>query len=312
MSAHRLRWVELPDDVRANIESTLGARVIASTSGPGGYSPSFASGCELADGRRVFVKAVSPAQNPESPDMLRREIDVTRRLPASVPAPRLLHSIDDGTWIVGIFDYVDGRPPHNPWDLDELDLVVDAIEQLASTATTPAIAELDSAEARLASTFGRCEVLVAEVPSDLGPWLRARLPDVAALESGWRDAVRGDALVHLDVRSDNVLITDVGAVLVDWPHACIGAPGLDLLVMLPSVALEGGGEPQEVLARTSALASWDPASIDAVVAGLTGYFLDQSRKPDPPGLPTVRAFQRAQGEVTLRWLRTRLGDDESQ
>ena len=31
-------------------------------------------------------------------------------------------------------------------------------------------------------------------------------------------------------------------------------------------------------------------------------------RPDPPGLPTVRAFQRAQGEVAVRWLRTRLGD----
>jgi hypothetical protein len=312
MSAHRLRWEELPDHVQENIESTLGTRVIAATSGSGGYSPSFASGCELADGRRVFIKAVSPAQNPESPDMLRREIDVTRRLPASVPAPRLLHSMDDGTWVIGVFEYVDGRPPHNPWDLDELDLVVDAVDQLASTTTTPAIAELDTAEVRLASTFGRCELLATELPSDLDPWFRAHLPELAALESGWRGAVRGDALVHLDVRSDNVLLTDAGAVLVDWPHACIGAPGLDLLLMLPSVALEGGGEPHEVMTRTSGLASWDPGPIDAVVAGLTGYFLHQSRMPDPPGLPTVRAFQRAQGEVTLRWLRTRLGDPARQ
>ena len=63
----------------------VGARVVSTQSGAGGYSPSFASRCDLDDGRRVFVKAVSPAQNPESPDMLRSEIDATRRLPHEVP-----------------------------------------------------------------------------------------------------------------------------------------------------------------------------------------------------------------------------------
>jgi hypothetical protein len=42
-----------------------------------------------------------------------------------------------------------------------------------------------------------------------------------------------------------------------------------------------------------------------VLAGLAGYFHDRRRLPDPPGLPTVRAFQRAQGEVVLRWLKQR-------
>ena len=45
--------------------------------------------------------------------------------------------------------------------------------------------------------------------------------------------------------------------------------------------------------------------VGAVLAGLAGYFCDVQRRPDPPGLPTVRAFQRAQGEVVLRWLRRR-------
>ena len=294
--------------MRAEVESTVGARVVGTQSGAGGYSPSFASGCDLDDGRRVFVKAVSPAQNPESPDMLRREMEITRRLPPSVPAPRLLHSVDDGDWVVGIFEFVDGRPPPLPWNADDLAVVVAAIAQLAATETTPAIADIDTAETRLSAMFGRWGVLAADPPGDLDPWLGERLPDLVSLEAGWRDAVRGDALVHLDVRSDNVLLTAGGAVLVDWPHACIGAPGLDLLAMLPSVALEGGGEPEEMLRLASNLEPWEPPAVDALVAALAGFFLDQARKPDPPGLPTVRAFQRAQAEVAVRWLRTRLGD----
>jgi hypothetical protein len=57
------------------------------------------------------------------------------------------------------------------------------------------------------------------------------------------------------------------------------------------------------------VAAWFPdvpaAEVDAVLAGLAGYFWDKVRQPDPPGLPTVRAFQLAQGEVVLRWLRER-------
>ena len=41
---------------------------------------------------------------------------------------------------------------------------------------------------------------------------------------------------------------------------------------------------------------------DVVVAALAGFFVRQSLDPDPPGLPTVRAFQRAQAEVALDWL----------
>ena len=40
-----------------------------------------------------------------------------------------------------------------------------------------------------------------------------------------------------------------------------------------------------------------------VVAAIAGYFAERGRLPDPPGLPTLRPFQRAQGEVANAWLR---------
>ena len=44
-----------------------------------------------------------------------------------------------------------------------------------------------------------------------------------------------------------------------------------------------------------------------IAAALAGYFIHRSRRPGPPGLPTVRAFQAAQGGVALDWLRARTG-----
>jgi hypothetical protein len=48
-----------------------------------------------------------------------------------------------------------------------------------------------------------------------------------------------------------------------------------------------------------------PAQGIDVAAAFTGYLLDIARRPPPPGLPTVRAFQRAQADALLPWLRER-------
>jgi hypothetical protein len=294
--------------VRVEVESLVGARVVDTRSGAGGYSPSFASRCDLDDGRRVFVKAVSPAQNPESPDMLRSEIDATRRLPDEVAAPRLLHVYDDGDWIVGVFENVDGHMPGRPWVPDETREVLAAVRKLGTVPLADSTRALPKAEDRLATVFCGWATLANLPPAGaLDDWSSAHIDDLVALESGWSDSVSGDALVHLDVRSDNILIEPTGrVVLVDWPHACIGSQWLDCLVMIPSMVLEGAGEPQELAKRIGIDAPG--SAIDAVVAALAGTFTWAASRPDPPGLPTVRAFQRAQAEVAVRWLRTRLGD----
>jgi aminoglycoside phosphotransferase (APT) family kinase protein len=122
-------------------------------------------------------------------------------------------------------------------------------------------------------------------------------------ESRWEDATTGDRLVHGDVRSDNILLTTDGRVVfVDWSSACIGADWFDLVTMLASIELEGGGTPESVL-KMANLQHPERETVTPVVAAFAGYFAERSRLPDPPGLPTVRAFQRAQGHVTVAWLR---------
>ena len=115
--------------------------------------------------------------------------------------------------------------------------------------------------------------------------------------------------MHLDVRSDNILIEPTGRIVfVDWTHACIGASWLDLVLMIPVVGRSREvAMPSDLLdgprGRCRPATRSTPSSLR-----LPASSWSEGRMPDPPGLPTVRAFQRAQGEVTLRWLRTRLGD----
>ena len=71
--------------------------------------------------------------------------------------------------------------------------------------------------------------------------------------------------------------------------------------------MQGGPPPEEVIARHPPCRSADPQAVTAAVAAIAGYFTRQSLQPPPPGLPTVRAFQAAQGVVARDWLALRTG-----
>ena len=151
-SGQRLDWRDLPRHVRARIAELAGAQVTAEISATSGFSPGFAAVLELADGRGVFVKAVSGEQNPVSPDLARAEIRVSRALPPQVPAPQLLWSSDDGDWVILGFEVVHGRSPELPWKPEDLRAVADAVGALADAEPLPGHA-LPRTDDQLAEDF---------------------------------------------------------------------------------------------------------------------------------------------------------------
>jgi hypothetical protein len=297
---HRLQWSDLPLFVRLDIEETLGTPVVEALGQRGGYSPSLAARCRLADGRRVFIKSVSGAQNPDSPAMMRREREIASCLPPEAPAPALLHAIDDGEWISLVFEDVEGTLPSTPWDPHDLLRVLDATRRLGDLAPR---CRLRTVAQQYGAMFTGWRTLAGEDPNEIHDrWCREHVDELAASEARWERVTVGDGLIHGDVRSDNVILTPDGRVVfVDWTSTCTGAGWFEVLAMLPSVELEGGGEPESVLERVG-LGQLDPSAQTPLVAALAGYFADRGRLPDPPGLPTLRPFQRAQGDVTVKWL----------
>jgi hypothetical protein len=306
-SGRRMPWADLPDSVRAAVEDRLGARVVVADSQPGGFSPGVAARLRLADGTRVFVKAVCSSPNADSPGMYRREARVAAALPAEVPAPALRWSFDDGEWVVLAFDDVDGRSPELPWNQQELERVLAAISDLAAR-LTPSPLALELAQETLAPLFGRWQRIVDDgLESRLPTAVRVHLDELVALEARWAEAVAGDSLVHLDLRADNMLLTPDRVFFVDWPAAAVGAAWVDLALMLPSVAMQGGPPPADVWGAHPLSRGVDDDRVDALVVAVAGYFAHAQMLPPPPGLPTLRAFQAAQGTETARWLADRRG-----
>lgn len=304
----RIGWADVPEHVRDAVAGLLGAAVTAHEPQGGGFSPGAAERLLLADGRRAFVKAGNVALNEYTPGMYRREAEITAALPPQVPATHLVDCYDDGDWVALILADVDGRNPHVPWRSDELAAVIATLDQLADELTPAPVIDVPTAREALELDAAGFRRLLDVGFADFEPLVAGHLPELLRLTDDSLEAVGGETLVHMDIRADNLLVrADGTVVLVDWPHACIGAAWLDSLLLLLNVAVYGGHDIDALTASTPVLARADPAAIDAALALLASYFSHAWRQPPPPGLPTVRAWQKRQGDVVLPWLARRRG-----
>ena len=260
-TGRRLAWDDVPGWLLGEVEERLGGRVVEAVTQPSGFSPGLAVRVRLGDGRRAFVKAVGPEPNPDSPGIHRAEARTMAVLPRSVPAPRMLWSLDRDGWVALAIEDVDGAHPTLPWRPDELARVLAMVADLTA-ALTPAPPGPPTFAERLQDTFvGWRRLAAAHAAGDedlagLDPWAARHLRRLADLEAGWPAAAQGPTLLHADLRADNLLLTPTRVVAVDWPWACVGAAWVDLLLLLPSVAMQGGPDPEP----TFAAHRWPPAS----------------------------------------------------
>jgi len=307
-SGVHLPWADVPAAVRTWAARVGGGPPASARDVPGGFSPGATTVLDCPRGA-IFVKAVGAGLNPDSPELHRREAVVSAKLPLAPELPRLLDVYDDGDWVALAFVAVDGRPPAHPWDRRELSAAVRALDALHHALTPNPLPGVEPASVRLQPLFGGWAALASmgRPPDGLDEWSGRNLARLAELESGWPNAVEGSTLLHCDVRSDNLLVTRSGVVFVDWPHACVGAPVLDLVAWAPSVVLEGGPAPEELLALSAPASAVDRDVVAVLVAAFGGFLVRHSLQPPPPGLPTLRAFQGAQGAAALAWLRRLTG-----
>ena len=305
-SKDRLRWGQLPAGLQRVIEGIAGGRVVAARSCAGGYSPGLAARLLLDSGEGVFAKAIDGREWPAELQFYTAEAELSARLPADVPAPRLLGSYADGRWVALVFEHVGGAEPAQPWRPDDLARVVAAAGRLSRPGLARSLG-LSADHPRLGGW--------AEIAADgarrsrlaaLAPWGAAALPELAALESAGLRAARGDALVHFDLYAHNILLSPGRVVFVDWPWARRGAPFVDLVMLLASAAADGI-DPEPYLATAPVTAAATADDLTSVLAAHAGFCLAGALEPAEPGLEPIYAAKRDLGLAALGWLRRRLG-----
>jgi hypothetical protein len=281
--------------VRAGIEQRCGSAVVEAVSQGGGFTPGFASVLICEDGSRHFVKAASTVAQRVFAESYREEGRKLRALPDTVPAPRLLW-VEDGDWVVLGLEYVEARAPSRPWRTDELDLCLDGLEVVADR-LTPAPDDMD---------LDPITVELADWPSLWDPLrdsgTRPQADEAAALAATFAEVAVGETLVHMDIRDDNVLLTEDGrALFCDWNWPVLGAAWLDSLILL--ISPRGDGlDVERVISERRLLRDVPADHVDRGLALLCGYLLNRADEPAPPTSPHLRDAQRWQGEVVWDWL----------
>ncbi|WP_141575917.1 phosphotransferase [Actinomadura sp. WMMA1423] len=309
-TAVRPSWDQLPAPLRDGLADRLG-RVEAAEVQTAGFTPGLAVRLQLADGDRVFVKGIEcthPLAN-----RYRDEARVVRALPSAVPAPRLRWDDVVAGWVVLAFDDAGGRHADLTPGSADVVVVVEMVAGLAASLTPCPVLDVPDAGKELAGFVHGWRELAAvpEPPAD--PWVRRNLQALADAETTWLPAADGATLLHGDINRSNLLVTGRRAMLVDWGQPVRGAAWIDVADLIPHLILAGHtpAAAEAVVAGALGTALEAAGADDAVVTGyaaaFAGYWARQSRLPDPPGVPHLRAHQARAARAAAAWVAHRTG-----
>ena len=261
----------------------------------GGYTPARRWVVTLDDGSTAFVKM---ATDELTASWLRDEHLTYSLLRGSTFMPRYLGWYDDGSRPVLALEDLSAAEWPPPWTPERIQAVRSCLRDVSAT---PPPANLPMA----ADDHLGLRDCWDEVRRDPEPflslglcgsgWLGSALP---SLLQASRDApLSGDALLHFDVRSDNICIRDGRALLVDWNWTSVGNPLCDLAFWLPSLHSEGGPAPWEILTEGT-------GELAAVAAG---FACSHAGRAPIPTAPRLRTLQLAYARSALPWAARALG-----
>ena len=289
----KLQWESLPPDRVAAIEEVTGSVVKAECT-TGGLMPGLAAVVHAGNGR-YFVKA-APADSPAAL-LYEREMTANAALPANVPAPRMRYSSREDGWLVMVLDFLDARDADLSPGSPDLDGVLTALAAISAArvwdAAPRVIANVTALQDKAAALLGKQP---GGQPSD-----RYR----AAIEGFDTAALTGDRLVHYDLHPGNLKVTaDAEVVAVDWAFACVGAPWIDAVLLVPRL-IEAGHTPATAERLASRLPAWRTAPGSAVTALAALWTMFRQYKAIY-GPEDARAFREQAARAGRSWVEYRM------
>jgi hypothetical protein len=210
--------------------------------------------------------------------------------------PELLGFDDDGERPTLALEDLSAADWPPPWTGARVEAVLDALRAIARTPLpehlTDSLADLDR-KADWEAVARHPEPFLALGLCSSG-WLEQAMP--ALIAAAGSAPLVGEALVHADIRSDNLCFRDGRAIVIDWNHAQPANPDLDVAAWLPSLHAEGGPAPETVLPDAPGLAAW-----------VAGFFCARAGEPPLADAPHVRPLQLMQSRTALPWAARALG-----
>lgn len=245
----------------------------------------------LEDDSRAFVKAATDEQ---TATWLRTEHAALEAVGASL-GPQVLGFVDGDYPVLVTEDLSHGYwPAHDhrvEWRGGDIEALLATLRALGRVALPSGLGPIaDWPSAKWANVFASGVLEAAGLCSV--EWVERAAPEIVAADSA--AVLELSALVHGDVRSDNVVVIDGDAKLVDWSSAGWGHPLHDLVLLLPTLHLEGAEPP------------WKVAEVPPELAvRLLGIVASRVDEVEMPGW-LRKVFQRLT-VIHLEWIAVILG-----
>ncbi len=310
----KLPWKAVPPAVRQQVEALFGAPVIRGTRVWGGYGPTPTYRLVFADGQRAFLKATYHASNDVATGALRYETQVYQELQTLLAPwmPRFYATVEHADWYGVVLEDV-GPKSVPPWTPRTTRAITHALATFHNASLgVPLPTWLARPEERLRAVqwtqmvqdsdeFHRIAAFAADAAPQVRAWFQALTPIIDGVLQRGALAAEPYALLHGDLRSDNLRFTRDRLSLFDWPAISVGRPEWDMVAFAQSVTVEGGVLPEQIMAWYAEAFPVDAAVVDGALAWCLTYFADRAWRPDIPGLPRVRRFQRQQFGTLVLW-----------
>lgn len=264
----------------------------------GGNTPASRWVVTLDDARSAFVKI---ATDEATASWLRDEHVVYSVLRGASFMPTYLGWYDDGRRPVLAIEDVSAAAWPPPWTGERMEAVLDCLREVSATPPPDGLPR--AGDDRLGLREGWSEVdserdAVLALGLFDADWLDRYLPVLhTAAESV---PLAGHALLHFDVRSDNVCFAGNRTLLVDWNWTSVGNPMADIAFWLPSLHAEGGPRPDDLL----------PEGAEGFAAACAGFFAARAARPPIATAPSVRPLQLRQARAAVPWAARALGIPE--
>lgn len=299
--------------VQSWVARVLDSPIVGWAPAVGGFSAGIAARVEAADGRKVFVKAVHENSHPQTANLFRAEAATLQEF-AAFPGLRpliapLIATLDDAGWVGLLLENVEGETLRQPFLLSQVAAVDDGLARLANA--LQAVSSQVEAPDLPVTAMSESWSSLARDAHLLDPWTRAHLGDITDLATRADEVLRGDHLLHSDLRSDNIMIGGVGVnlhvVFIDWAWLCRGARWFDSFMLAFDLATSGGEvDADDYVASSHVLADVAPRDITSALAAFTGEQLLASRQPSNRVSPDFRSWQEHLGSGGLAWLHRRM------
>lgn len=311
----KLPWKQVPQAVRQRVALALGAPVTRATRIWGGYAPTPTYRLVLKDGRRAFFKGTFQGSSAFMKSALVSEERVYQDLAPVIGGwmPHLYATFRVEDWHVLVLEDL-GPQSVPPWTPQRTRAITHALAAFhhASLGSQPPTTWLPLPDEDLAHEnwrhmaqesleFQQIAALVGEAAPQALAWFQQISPTIEQVMQRPTLKERPYAILHGDLRSDNLRFHQGQLRLFDWPSITLGRPEWDMVAFAQTVTVEGGRSPEQVMRWYGERFPVDPDAVECALAWWLTFFADRAWRPEVPGLPRLRRFQRQQLGALISW-----------